>query len=129
MTGLVLFAHGSSVTTANDAVHAVAAELGRRTGRPVETAFLECSPPTMADAVAALVARGVTEILVTPYFLTMGIHLKRDLPRIVEELRPRYPGLRIDVAEPLDGHPALLDILVDRSMSMKGGGRSEGAAD
>jgi sirohydrochlorin ferrochelatase len=124
MKGLILFAHGSTVTTANDAVHTVAAELGRRTGQPVETAFLECAAPTMADAVAALALRGVTDILVTPYFLTMGIHLKRDLPRIVEQLRPLYPGVSIDVADPLDGHPALLDILVDRSMS-RGGERSE----
>ena len=128
MTGLILFAHGSTVTTANDAVHAVAAELARRTGHPVETAFLECAPPTMSDAVAALVTRGVSDIVVTPYFLTTGIHLKRDLPRLVEQLRPHYAGVTIDVTEPLDGHPALLDILVDRSMS-KGGGRSESSAD
>ena len=25
-----------------------------------------------------------------------------------------YQGVRIDIAEPLDGHPALLEILVDR---------------
>ena len=122
MTGLILFAHGSPVPSANDAVHAVTLELGRRIGREVETAFLECSPPTMADAVAALVERGVTKIRVVPYFLTTGIHLKRDLPRIVEQLRPIYPSVSIEVAQPLDGHPALLDILVDRS---EGGGGSE----
>jgi sirohydrochlorin cobaltochelatase len=126
MTGLILFAHGSSVATANEGVQTVATELARRTGRAVETAFLECSPPTMADAVAALAGRGVTSILVVPYFLTTGIHLKRDLPRIVEELRPIYPSVDIAVAAPLDGHPALLDILVDRS---KGGARSESPLD
>lgn len=127
MRGLVLFAHGSSVTSANDAVHAVAGELGRRTGLPVETAFLECATPALADAVAGLVGRGVTDILVTPYFLTTGIHLKRDLPHLVEQLRPSYPEIRIEVAAPLDGHPALLDILVDRSMP-KGGAGSESPA-
>jgi sirohydrochlorin ferrochelatase len=128
MRGLVLFAHGSTVTSANDAVHSVAAELGRRTGRLVETAFLECARPTLADAVAALVEHGVTSILVVPYFLTTGIHLKRDLPSLVNALGPRYPNVSIDVAEPLDGHPALLDILVDRA-SRKGGDRSESPAD
>jgi sirohydrochlorin cobaltochelatase len=114
MNGVILFAHGSTVVTANEAVHAVTSELARRTGRLVETAFLECSPPTIGDAVAALAAKGVTSILVVPYFLTMGIHLKRDLPRLVEQLRPGYPGLEFAVAEPLDGHPALLDILAAR---------------
>ena len=68
----------------------------------------------LADAVGALVARGATRIVVIPYFLTLGIHLQRDLPRIADELRRIYPGVSIDIAEPLDGHPALLEILIDR---------------
>jgi len=115
MTGIVLFAHGSPVDSANRAVHAVTAELARRTGHVVETAFLECAPPTLADAVANLTAVGAQRILVIPYFLTMGIHLRRDLPRIVAELQTNYPDVSIEISEPLDGHPALLDILVDRS--------------
>jgi len=91
------------------------AALARRTGYVVETAFLECAPPTLGDAVAKLTLHGARQILVIPYFLTMGIHLRRDLPRIVEELQHIYTGVDIDVTEPLDGHPALLDILVDRS--------------
>jgi sirohydrochlorin ferrochelatase len=115
MTGIVLFAHGSPVDSANRAVHAVTAELARRTGHVVETAFLECAPPTLADAVANLTTVGAQRILVIPYFLTMGIHLRRDLPRIVAELQTNYPDVSIEISEPLDGHPALLDILVDRS--------------
>ena len=125
MKGLVLFAHGSTVESANNAVHQVTSELERRTATPVETAFLDCSAPTLADAVQALAGRGVSDVLVVPYFLTTGIHLKRDLPRLVEELRPKYPGVRFDVAEPLDGHPALIDILIDRSKRRAG---SEGKA-
>jgi sirohydrochlorin ferrochelatase len=115
MTGIVLFAHGSTVEAANNAVHAVAAELAERTSRPVETAFLDCAPPTMADAIAAHARNGIKQIQVIPYFLTMGIHLKRDLPRIVDGLRSIYPDVTVDISEPLDGHPALLDILVDRA--------------
>jgi sirohydrochlorin ferrochelatase len=115
MRGLVLFAHGSTVESANDAVHAVTAELERRTSTPVETAFLDCAPPTLADAVEALTGRGVSDVVVVPYFLTTGIHLKRDLPRLIEEIRPKYSDVRFEIAEPLDGHPALIDILVDRS--------------
>jgi sirohydrochlorin ferrochelatase len=118
MTGIVLFAHGSTVESANDAVHAVTAELARRTGDLVETAFLDCSPPKLADAVGVLAGKGVSRIVVIPYFLTLGIHLQRDLPRIADELRGIYKGVSIDIAEPLDGHPALLEILVDRWREM-----------
>jgi sirohydrochlorin ferrochelatase len=114
MTGIVLFAHGSTVESANEAVHAVTAELARRTGDLVETAFLDCAPPRLADAVAALADKGVARIVVIPYFLTLGIHLQRDLPRIAADLRRIYQGVSIEIAEPLDGHPALLEILIDR---------------
>ncbi len=114
-TGIVVFGHGSSVASANEAVRVVAAEAGRRGGWTLyETAFLECAP-RLEDAVARLVGEGATEVMVLPYFLTLGIHLQRDLPKIVTELEARH-GIRIEVRPPLDGHPELSGILVDRAM-------------
>lgn len=112
--GIIVFGHGSSVASANDAVRRVAAEAASKGGwQMFETAFLEC-PPTLADGVAALSAQGVREVLVLPYFLTLGIHLQRDLPKLVNELTSRY-GVSIRVTPPLDGHEALSKILVDRA--------------
>ena len=117
--GIIVFGHGSSVESANDAVRAVAAEAARRGGwRLYETAFLECAP-LLGDAVEKLMAAGADRILVLPYFLTLGIHLQRDLPKIVDELAARY-GLGIDVAPPLDGHPDLSGILAARAQEALG---------
>ncbi len=85
-----------------------------------ETAFLEAAQPDLKEAVARLVPQGVTRIIVLPYFLTLGIHLKRDLPRIVGELNLIYPSVEIHVTEPLDGHPALKEILLDRARKALG---------
>ena len=125
MTGLIVFAHGSTIESANDAVHAVTAELARRTGCRVETAFLDCAPPAMADAVARLTADGIRQVIVLPYFLTLGVHLQRDLPAIVDRLRPIYKDVEFSITQPLDGHPALLDILVHR-YNQNGGKDPEG---
>lgn len=109
-----MFGHGSSVESANDAVRGIAAQAARQGGwRLYETAFLECAP-RLGDAVETLLGAGATKILVLPYFLTLGIHLQRDLPKIVEELAGRH-GVAIDVAPPLDGHPDLSGILVARA--------------
>jgi sirohydrochlorin ferrochelatase len=78
-----------------------------------ETAFLEAAP-YLEDAVRRLAASGAEEILVLPYFLTLGIHLQRDLPKLAENLA-REHHVPIRVEEPLDGHPALSRILVDRA--------------
>ena len=112
--GIVVFGHGSSVSSANDAVRAVADDAARR-GQWVlsETAFLECDP-RLGDAVRKLVAAGASEVLVLPYFLTLGIHLQRDLPKLVDDLAGQF-GVAIRVAPPLDGHPGLAAMLVDRA--------------
>ncbi|MDE3195554.1 MAG: CbiX/SirB N-terminal domain-containing protein [Acidobacteriota bacterium] len=113
-TGIVVFGHGSSVASANEAVKTVAAEAARTAGwSAYETAFLEADP-RLDDAVSRLAARGVDSILVLPYFLTLGIHLQRDLPRLVADLEARH-HVPIRVAPPLDGHPQLSRILVDRA--------------
>ncbi len=111
-----MFGHGSTVESANDAVRAMAAELARRGGyEAVETAFLESGQPDLRGAVEILVGCGIRQVIVIPYFLTLGMHLKRDLPRLVEELRAVHPGMEIQVTAPLDGHPALIDALVGRA--------------
>ena len=119
--GLIVFAHGSSVASANQAVEKVAAEMAAAGGyETYETAFLEAARPDLKESVARLIARGVDKIVVLPYFLTLGIHLKRDLPRIVEELLLIHKGVEIEVTEPLDGHPALKEILLDRARKALG---------
>ena len=112
--GIVVFGHGSSVASANDAVRVIAARAAAQGAWNLfETAFLEAAP-RLQEAVRTLAASGAEEILVLPYFLTLGIHLQRDLPKLVDELS-RETGIPIRVAEPLDGHPQLSRILVDRA--------------
>jgi sirohydrochlorin ferrochelatase len=122
-TGIALFAHGSSVQGANDSVHAITRMLAERSGiELIETCFLELAHPDLPEATRRLVERGAQTIVVLPYFLTLGIHLRRDLPRIVEELRLIYPSVEFRIAEPLDGHPALIDILAARAETFVHGG-------
>jgi sirohydrochlorin ferrochelatase len=116
MTGYVVFAHGSSVESANEAVRIVTEQLRERGGyQAVEAAFLEGGRPDLRGAVESLAARGAESVVVIPYFLTLGLHLQRDLPRLIKQIESAHPGLRIDVAPPLDGHPAMVEALLDRA--------------
>jgi sirohydrochlorin ferrochelatase len=115
MTGLVVFAHGSRLEAANEAVRAVSARLAATGDRDVETAFLELGEPDLPGAVRRLVARGADRIVVIPYFLTLGRHVEQDLPRIVRQISREHASLLIEVTPPLDGHPALLQALLDRA--------------
>jgi sirohydrochlorin ferrochelatase len=115
-TGIVVFAHGSRIESANQAVRAVAAELARAGGFDrVEAAFLELGQPDLESAVALLAAEGVRRIVIIPYFLTLGMHLERDLPAIVRRIAQAHTGLDLVTTLPLDGHPALIQVLLDRA--------------
>ena len=131
MTGIAVFAHGSSVESANEAVRLAAAEMASQGGfELVEPGFLELGKPDLPGAVERLIERGATRIIVVPYFLTLGIHLQRDLPRIIRGIQSIHTNVQIDVTKPLDGHPALIDALLDRAGKlMQGGDKAESQAD
>ncbi len=119
--GLIVFAHGSRIEAANEGVRAVARDLAKLGSfRYVESAFLELGQPDLAGAVTRLENQGVTRLVVLPYFLTLGLHLERDLPRIVATIQATHPGLEIQVAPPLEGHPDLVHALHDRALRALG---------
>lgn len=118
MAGIIVFAHGSRVESANEAVRNMATALSRAGAfEGVEAAFLELGVPDLEGAADRLVARGVDTLVVIPYFLTDGLHMERDLPPLIEKISRKYNGLRIAVTETLDGHPGLVQALLDRALS------------
>jgi sirohydrochlorin ferrochelatase len=124
MHGIIFFAHGSSVESANEAVRKVAAEAALQSGVQdndvrFEVAFLELGSPNLQQAADTLISAGIDRITVVPYFLTLGIHLQRDLPALVNRIVEGRPGIQISVTPPLDGHPGLAAILADRARTAK----------
>lgn len=124
MTGnnaeIILFAHGSSLDSANDAVREVARQMAAAGGYHVEAAFLMGGSPELPDAVAAAAQR-TRRIVIVPYFLTVGTHIQRDLTALVSQARAAHPNLSIEVAPTLDGHAGLIDILLSRAASFMNG--------
>jgi sirohydrochlorin ferrochelatase len=120
VTGIVVFAHGSRIEAANQAVRSAAAELARLIDCPiVEAAFLELGQPNLEEAADLLVCKGADRIVIIPYFLTPGLHLERDLPPLVERISNKHKHLHVRVTASLDGHPGLVAILADRACTIE----------
>ena len=115
MTGFIVFAHGSRIESANQAVREVASHMATSGQYLVEAAFLDLGQPDLSGATALLIGRGVTRIVVVPYFLTLGTHMQRDLPRLAREASQAHGDIEIEITSPLDGHPALVQALLDRA--------------
>lgn len=114
MTALVVFAHGSRVTGADDAVRELAAQVARAAGVELSTAaFLHPHRPTLPEAVGDLATKGAARIVVVPYLIMLGMHLKHDLPDLVARLEREHPGLEVSITPPLEGHPGLAAVVLD----------------
>jgi sirohydrochlorin ferrochelatase len=114
-TAIVLFAHGSRVEEANAGVRELAREVeGRGPYAYVRAAFLELAAPNLAAAVREAAVAGFNRIVVIPYFLTLGLHLRRDLPSLVRAEKEEFPELEIVVGQPLEGHPLMASIILER---------------
>ena len=113
---LLLIAHGSRHAAANDDLHALAEEL-RGTGAYalVEASFLELAEPTIETAGRRCVEQGAERVILLPYFLSAGVHVKRDLQRHRDELATQFPGVDVRLAEPLGRHPLLREIVLQRA--------------
>jgi sirohydrochlorin ferrochelatase len=119
-TALLLIAHGSRQEEANADLYAVV-EAMRGRYEIVEASFLELAEPTVADGAAACVARGARRVILLPYFLSAGIHVRRDLAGLRDQLAARHPGVEFRLAEPLGPHPLLLEIVAERAREAEDG--------
>ena len=115
MKGILVIAHGSRAKETEATLEAILTMVKSKLPEiTMECAFMEFSDRTVEKGVSALLAKGVTEIKVVPYFLFMGIHLKEDIPNMVAECVTSFPGIKITMGEPLGVDERLADILVDR---------------
>jgi sirohydrochlorin ferrochelatase len=111
-TAVLLIAHGSREPAANDDLHALADRLSATGEHPIVVAsFLELAEPDIPTGAAICADRGAGRVLMIPYFLSAGVHLRRDLTAARDELQARHPGVAFRLGPPLGPHP-LLDSLV-----------------
>lgn len=89
-SALLLFAHGSSDPGwAAPFIKLKAAVQVREPDRIVELAFLERMEPSFDSAVTKLQKLGIEKITVAPIFLAIGGHMRKDLPKLIEDTQQR----------------------------------------
>jgi sirohydrochlorin ferrochelatase len=115
-TALLLIAHGSREEDANaDLVHAVEALRKRGEFALVMASYLELAQPTIDEGASACVARGASRVILLPYFLSAGVHVRRDLTAARDRLAARFAPIEFRLGEPLGRHPLLLEAIAQRA--------------
>ncbi|QGG46898.1 sirohydrochlorin chelatase [Heliorestis convoluta] len=115
-SGVILFAHGSRAAEANENAVALGELVKEQFGvEPLLVAFMELAEPSLEEGIRQLIEKeGVDNVKVVPLFLNNGIHLKRDIPCLLEELRPQYPHVTINLGRPFGVDKRLAQLIHDR---------------
>jgi sirohydrochlorin ferrochelatase len=113
---LLLIAHGSRQEEANADLRDVVDQMRKQGDFAfVEGAFLELAKPSIEESGAHCVEQGAKRVVMLPYFLSAGVHVREDLTAIRDTLAERFPEVDFRLAEPLGPHPLLLEIVAERA--------------
>jgi len=114
-SAVVIAGHGSRDPDSLREFEALVELVRERAGaRMVRHGYLEFAAPTIAEAAAACVAGGATEVSVVPGVLLGARHAKNDMPAELLALAQQYPQVDFHFGAPMDLHPLLLQLAQQR---------------
>ncbi len=114
-TAILLIAHGSREPAANADLEHVAEALRRRGCCDFAVAsYLELAQPDIEAGGRHCVAAGAERVVLAPYFLSAGTHVRRDLVQARDGLAALFPKVEFLLAEPLGRHHLLVDVIEER---------------
>jgi sirohydrochlorin ferrochelatase len=115
-TAIVLIAHGSRNADANADATFFAEQLQKAgAATTVQAAYLELAEPSIANSVDTVLKNEPEVVVLLPYFLSAGVHVRRDLAELCERFREHHPRTVFQLAEPIGRHTLLQTILLERA--------------
>jgi sirohydrochlorin ferrochelatase len=115
---ILLIGHGSSDKNARDAFVFVANTL-MPYYRAVKFCFLELDKPNIQEGIKCMLENNPKVVILMPYFLHKGAHIKRDVIADVSEALKNYPFANTFMTSHLGVDPKLIDILIERARDVE----------
>lgn len=114
-TGAIILAHGSRASKVNGRISDIIKLVKKKTKLLfVEQAHLQLSKPDLSKSVKKLANKGCVRIIIVPFFLLSGNHVKRDIPEVIKKEQVRYPNIRFIYTEDLGLDTRISDIVIER---------------
>jgi len=115
---VILIGHGSSDKNAHDAfVHT--ANAIEHYYRKVQFCFLELDQPNIEEGVREVIAQNPNVILVVPYFLHKGAHIKRDVVNDINAALEKFRFKNAFISPHLGVDEKLVDIVIERASEVE----------
>lgn len=112
---VIILGHGSRVHNAGSDMEKIAALLSEKYGYPtVAVCFMSRLGPHFPEVLQQVVEGGAEHVLVIPYFLHTGLHIRLDIPEMMKEEARKYPGVRIQLGKHLGYDESLAALVAKR---------------
>ena len=115
---IVLIGHGSSDRNAREAFVFTADSVNKHY-RNVYPCFLELDRPSIQEGIAKAVAGNPKVLLIMPYFLHKGAHVKVDVLKEVEAALHKYRFKNAFIAEHLGVDEKLVGLVMERAKEVE----------
>jgi sirohydrochlorin cobaltochelatase len=78
-------------------------------------AHMELVSPSLEEVVSEIERSGDSgQVVIIPYFLYNGNHIKKDIPDKIESLQGQYPHLDIRLGAPIGKEDRMIDLLIQK---------------
>ena len=115
MRAVIILGHGSRVPEAAKDMQKVAILLKENYDlEMVEVCQMSRLGPHYPETLERCVKNGATEIIVIPYFLNNGLHIRLDIPEIMKEGAEKYPHVKMIFGRHLGSDPRFAEIIYRR---------------
>lgn len=108
-------AHGSRVPGAGDAMERVAKRLSEDGYYGiVETCYMSRLGPHFEEILKNCVKQGAKLVVLIPYFLNQGLHMKQDIPIMMKKEAEKYPDVKLVFGKNLGFDELLVELVKKR---------------
>lgn len=112
---VILMAHGSRVPGAGEAMEKVACRLSEYGHYDmVEICYMSRLGPHFEETLEKCVKQGAKTVVLIPYFLNSGLHMKLDIPVKMKKESEKYPDIKLIFGKNLGFDELLVEIVKKR---------------
>jgi sirohydrochlorin cobaltochelatase len=106
-TAVIILGHGSRSGGADETVKRVAAKIQKSGGSE------QYVQPTPREALEHCIRQRAKKIVIVPFFMQPGAHVRRDIPAFVEMAKKEHPDIDIMATDFVGSHPLMGKIVED----------------
>ena len=112
---VIVLGHGSKSDEAIEDFNYVVQTMREKTGNDnVFAAHMEMASPSLEEVVSEISTQEPAKVIILPYFLYNGNHIKKDIPSKIEILKEQYPNIEFVFGTPIGKEPLMAEIMLKK---------------